>query len=312
MTADDDRPIAASLIHAEACLAAGNSAAALDAARRVLARDPEEREALELVVRALLARGDLAAADKAARELIAAHPDEAAGHRLLSLTAHDRKMKKLARAEARKAVALEPEEPANHLALALAAELADDYPAAEESYRKSLELMPGYVVAKTRYADFLLARGRKDEARALVAEAGEEAPDDIDVIVVRGLLALRDGHVDKAHDHAVWALGIDAMDPSAVNLLAQVKMRKNPVLGLWWRYAVAMGRFSFRMQILIVVALYFGWRLLYGAVFAHLPQPLPAVLLALWLGFCVLTWLGPSLLKRMVRRELKAVRLRKF
>lgn len=309
---DDDEPPAASLAQAEAYLAAGNSTAALDAARRLLARDPEEREALELVVRALLAKGDLKGADEAARDLIAAHPDEAAGHRLLALTAHDRKMKKLARAEARKAVALEPEQPANHLALALAAELADDFAAAEESYRKSLELMPDYVAAKTRYADFLLARGRKDEAESLVKEAGAEAPDDIEVIVMRGLLALRQGRIEEAHDHAVWALGIDAVDPGALNLMAQVKMRKNPILGLWWRYAVAMGRFSFRMQIVIVIALYFGWRLLYGMVFKHLPEPLPLLIAGLWLGFCVLTWLGPSLLKRMVKRELKAVQLRRF
>jgi hypothetical protein len=172
--------------------------------------------------------------------------------------------------------------------------------------------LSGIYGAKAQYADFLLARGRTGEAKMLLAEASDEAPGDINVIILRGNIALRDGRIDEAYDNALWALQHDAMDPQAIHLMAQVKMRKNPILGIWWRYASMMGRFTRKQQIFICIALYLGWQFAYRGFIKGLPPPIPVIVAVSWIGFCILTWVGPSILNRMIRRELKSVRIKGF
>jgi tetratricopeptide (TPR) repeat protein len=297
---------------AEAYLAAGNADAAIGAAKEALQRSPDDIYALDILTRGFLTKRDYRGAEATARDLVAAAPDFPGAHRLLAVAALAQEKKDLAIAEAQKAVELDPFEPANYLNLALAHELRDEFEECEAAYRKALRLSPGYTDAKARYADFLLARGRIDEARTFLEEATGEAPGDTDVIILRGTMALRDGRIDEAYENALWALQQDAMDPQAIHLMAQVKMRKNPILGIWWRYAVLMGRFTNKQQILICIGIYILWQFTYRVLLKGFPSPIPEASAILWIAFCILTWTGPAILRRMVRRELKSVEIKGF
>jgi tetratricopeptide (TPR) repeat protein len=300
------------LYAAETYLTAGNADAAIETVREILKRLPDDVDALEILARGHLAKNDNDGADAAARELLAAAPDSATAHRLLAITSLGKKKKDLAKEEARKAIELEPYEAANHLTLALVCEQRDEFIECEKAYKESLELYPEYTVAKAHYADFLLARGRLDEAKLLLEEASSEAPGDSSVVILRGNIALRDGRIDEAYGNALWALQQDAMDPQAIQLMAQVKMRKNPILGIWWRYAAMMGRFTRKQQIFICIGIYFAWQFAYRGFLKNLPPPIPLVSALIWISFCILTWVGPGILRRMINKELKSIEIKNF
>ena len=54
-----------------------------------------------------------------------------------------------------------------------------------------------------------------------------------------------------------------------------------------------------------------AWRFFYSAVYAAI-GPVAVVFLLAWLVFCVLTWIGPTILNRMVKKELKTVQIKPF
>lgn len=296
---------------ADAYLQSGNYDAAIETAKTILAREPEDADALCILSNAYLSKGDLTSAGRVARELIAFDPELDAGHRALAVCLLNETKLKPALESARQAVACDSSEAGNHVILALVLDELTKFDDAEQAYREALELEPDHVYAKTSYANFLLSRGRDDEAATLAAEVSQEIPDDIETILLRGRMALRDGDVDEARNNVMWALQQDATDHAALHLLAQIKMRKNPLLGLWWRYAIWMERFTTLQRWLLVIGLYVAWRFLFASV-AVVLGPLAILLALAWLVFCVLTWIGPWLLNRMVRRELKSVEIKPF
>ena len=196
--------------------------------------------------------------------------------------------------------------------LAQIQERANDFPGAEETLRAAISEFPWYHDLKTTYANFLVNRGRMKEANAVFEEVSEEAPGDIDVIILRGTMALRESRIDEAYENAMWALNEDATDPAAVQLLAQVKMRRNPILGLGWRYAAWISKFTNRQIIMIIIGIWLIWQVVFRGLLKQLPAPIPVMSALAWFAFCVLTWVSPLILKHMVKKELESVRIRDF
>src|SRR5579884_376393 len=75
------------------------------------------------------------------------------------------------------------------LATALGAEEGGDLPLACEHYRRALELDPGHVKCRADYGHLLLRLGQTEEGLALLREAADQAPEDIEVLnkLVKGL-----------------------------------------------------------------------------------------------------------------------------
>lgn len=81
------------------------------------------------------------------------------------------------KAAAEKALALDPAHAEAHASLGLARMFLDrDFAAAEQSFRRAIELKPGAVTAHHRYAQLLAAQGRFDEALAEAKRATELDP----------------------------------------------------------------------------------------------------------------------------------------
>jgi tetratricopeptide (TPR) repeat protein len=83
----------------------------------------------------------------------------------------------LAHAAAARALELDPDLAEGHASLAFATMYYDwDWPRADESFRRSITLHPGYATARQWYADFLSDLGRIDESFAEVERAVELDP----------------------------------------------------------------------------------------------------------------------------------------
>jgi serine/threonine-protein kinase len=95
----------------------------------------------------------------------------------------------LAKAAARKALQLEDTLPEAHVALAYAQFLYDwDWEAAEKRFARALELAPGSAAAHERFAWYLIARGRLEEAQQRMQQARRLDP--LNPATVLGLSAV--------------------------------------------------------------------------------------------------------------------------
>lgn len=303
----------------------------------------DDREYENLIERARLyyRRGDLQGARGLAEQALAIEPDDEWAHALLANILVDAELMGPARVEAQTAVALEPELALAHHALGRVEFAERNLEAAEASLQRAVELEPHeatYYIAlialrrvleKPTEAlieraleldpndpEVLTARAyaaydqRKfDEAEQYAREALEEDPEEADSLAAMGWILLAQGRVAEAHEHARMSLTINPTDRDALRLLGGIKARRNPFLGLWWRYSMWMSTIGDTRSIAVLVVAFIIYRLAATMAddFGH-PE-LATIIRYVWLGLVAYTWIGPAVWSRMLEKDLAKVRL---
>lgn len=290
----------------------GQHDGAIESLRRVLAEDPDHAEAHALLSLVLLGQRRLHAAGYEADAALALEP-----HAPLSLLASANVLiarRRLGEAEER---LLELRRVAPGMAeglrrLAGLRSLQGRREEAGELLAEALRLDPEDVGVLTDLGEWHLEQGRLDAAEDLAQRALEMEPESPDALVLQGHVLLRRGDLEAAREHALWALRSDPADPASLHLLTAIKARRNPVLGLWWRYSVWMGSFGDGRIILVLLVAYALYR--FAVITAdHLGQPgLAGAVSFAWLAIVAYTWFGPALFERSLRKELAQVELRDF
>jgi tetratricopeptide (TPR) repeat protein len=299
------------LFVAETMLGAGNAMKALQAVEAILGEDPENQQALALAARCRMALDQWDEAETAVTTLIA--PDEPQGYLLRAAMADRNKPRgKKTLAATAEALRMVPDNAFAWHLKAVAHENLGKYQDAEAAYRQSLEFGPDDADYLSAFADFLAKTGRKQEAADLMARARELEPDNNSVLVASGTEDLRAGRKADALDKALWALRQDANDPNAIRLLVSIKTAQNPVMGIWWRWASFMERLSSGQRWAFIIGLYFAWQAFSRTILRQAPPWAQMTAIALWLGFCVLTWVGPGIFRRAIARELAKVAVKRF
>lgn len=298
---------------------------------------------LELAQR-LISIGQLNGAVEQLRQVLSDDPDHPDAHALMALVLHDQLRLHAAEHEAHLAVTLEPEgylpllasgvillarrrlqeaqERFEHLQsldptapqplrmLARVRALQGRRKEAKPLLDQALELDPEDVETLTDLGQWHLDTGDRLGAEKWARRALEIEPEDQEALVLMGHILLREGRTEEAREHAVWALQKDPGDRGALILLSSVKARKNPLLGLWWRYSVWMGSLGAGRAIFVLLVAYVLYR--FGVITAgHMEQEnLGGLLRMVWLAIVAYTWFGPALFSRSVQRELAEVTLR--
>lgn len=295
------------------------------------------------LARRLMAIGQLDGALEQLRQVLAEDPDHADAHALMALLLHDQRRLHAAEHEAGMALTLEPEgylpllaSGLVHLArrrfqqaqqrfeqlqamaptlaqplqmLARVHSLQGHRQKAKELLDQALRLDPEDVDLLTDLGQWHLDRGDRAEAERWARKALGTEPEDPDALVLMGQVLLRQGRTEEAREHAVWALRKDPSDRGALILMSSVKARKNPVLGLWWRYSAWMGALGEGRAIFVLLIAFVLYR--FSVITAgHMEhEGLAGMLQMVWLGIVAYTWFGPALFHRSLRRELADVRL---
>jgi Tfp pilus assembly protein PilF len=306
----DQATILAELNAAEALAAAGNLRAALSRVQTLFGQGANDARVL---TRCAIYEYGLKNPKQAHQAVLAAleqNPNYALAHRVLGIVLA--KLQNFGSAEAamREAIRLEPDEAFHHLALAQLLEQLDKCAPAEESYRKALALAPEHADMMSSLGRFLAGRRRFDEAAPLIVRALEAAPDDPAILYAAGQIALAQNRDDDARDYATAILQQDGAHEGALELLVQLRAKRGWFMGVWWRWAMLMSRMSGFSRGVLIVGLLFGAQIFFRALKTVLPPPLLIGCLVLWVGFCILTWVGPSIYKRMLAKEMKKVQLR--
>jgi tetratricopeptide (TPR) repeat protein len=293
---------------ARALLSAGNPAGALSELKNVFANDPNSIDGHLIAAKAYLRQQKFAQAEGAARNVLKQEAENFNALAIIAGVYSMQKKHKKGRPFADDLIRLYPDDAIGFLNRAIFNEQAGRYKDAEADYLAALDRDPGGTTnTRALYADFLLDRGKLDDAGRLTQELTGEDAGSVEVAVLRGNVALREGRTDDAREDALWALSQEPENLHAQHLMASIKMKTSPLMGLWWRYAVWIGKFTFRQRIAIVIGLMLAIRLL-----RFIAGPLAPVIALVWIIFCITTWIGPWMMRRMVNKELKSVEIKPF
>lgn len=299
-----------SLSRAHALIAAGNLDGAIDDIKAVLAAHPDHAFAQALLAACFFDKGFAKDALKEAEIALARDPRLIFGHRIAGL-AHLR-LKNFNEAEAaiRRAIELDPDDPESHRLLGIFFDSHAKLNEARAAFEEALRLDPEDPSVIASYADFLIDKGEIDAAEKMLRNAPDYVADTETLIIARGKIALRRGRLEEAHELALWALKHDAQNEAALNLLGQTKLKQNPLMAIWWRWAMFMQRFDGKTRVFIILGLWLAYNVASRTVLRVAPGPVQIGAAIAWVGFCILTWVGPAILGRMVQKELESVRIK--
>lgn len=138
------------------------------------------REAFEVAMR-LHRQGRLREAEHIYRQILAQDPNEPDALQLLGLIAHDQGRSSEAVELIGRAIAINPSVAAYHNNLGIALRGAGNAEAATDVYRRAIQLQPDYADAHYNLANLLHARGRTDEAIISYRRALELKPNSVNV-----------------------------------------------------------------------------------------------------------------------------------
>lgn len=199
-----------------------------DLALTALSALPPERQSLQyLKVRGAmrLSVGQTEAALQDIRALLAANPHDADALALHSILALSQNRKAEAEALAGEAVAADSRSAAAHSALSYARQGHFDLEQALASAERAAQLAPDDALVWARLAELQLALGRRGESRDSAAEAFQLDPDLERTQTVAGFSQLFDTEIGQARHSFETAIGLDSSSPLARLGLGLAKIR---------------------------------------------------------------------------------------
>lgn len=281
---------------------------AIDELKRQLAMTPADAMAHALLASCLLAKGRVHAAEYEVAEALRLDPGSTFASLTLArvLTLRNRWSEALRLCS--EVLAADPTDVDAHLLRAEVSLLTGDRPQALSSLRAAMALQPDDISVMRSVADYYLRVGDLAQAehfaRAVLAQHAEDA--DGHLLMARVCL-LRD-EVDLAEQHAVTAIAADPDSHEALGALADVKTRRSPLLGMWWRWNAWMQRFGVRGMVSVLVGAFIVFNLTALVAEDLGYRSASAVIHLLWFVLAVYSWVAIPLYQRRLRAELEKFR----
>jgi Flp pilus assembly protein TadD len=288
----------------------GNYAGAIEQLRQALAADPTDADAHALLAVCLHATKRLYAAEYEAQQALSAAPELPAGHLAAGGIQLTRRRFAAAERHLQEALALDPTDATAYRMLANVYDAWDRRQLVEPTLRQGLQHAPDNPELIADLGLHLLHAGKLDEAEAHAREALAIDAACADAVLLMGQVLLRRGDIEGAREQALLCLRGDANYTPALHLLCAAKMRDNPFLGIWWRFAVWMGRFGNTNTLVVIIGSYVVYRLAGQLLEDSGHGDLATLLSILWLILCAYSWAAAGLFQKMLKKELETVRLR--
>lgn len=302
----NDNRIEQLLIHANQQLHHGDTYGAIDSLKQLLSYEPDIADAHALLAICLFHSKRLEAAKYEAGIALQLAPDSSFSHYAQGVILTAARQFTVAEDNLNQAIQLEPTNATYLLAkanlLTLCGKNKQVLPLLEQAIATEPELVDCYVAL----GEYYLERGDYKKAQTYATEAMHLDSDDQDAITLMGSIHLQLGNMDEAKDHALWALSHNAMAVKPLFLMSAIKAKQSIWLGLWWRFNSFMSKIGEAKQILILISLYFFYRL-GDQLFSDLEMSNAATICTItWLAFCVYSWMGPVIFHRSLAKELQS------
>lgn len=270
--------------------------------RQALAADPDNALAHSLLALCLSDMEQYQEATREARHGVHLEPDSRFSHYALAYVLCDRERLEEARRAIQEAIRLDPDDAQNFGLLAGIEYKSRDWPKALEAAEMGLRLDPEEVACTNIQAMALVNLGRKAEAGRTIDAALQRDPENPVVHANMGWTLLHRGEPRQAMEHFREALRLDpGMEWARAGIIEAMKAR-NFIYRWLLAYFLWMTRLSHKAQWGVIIGLYVGYRLLRGLARSN-PELAPYLypLLAAYLIFGLLTWIGEPLFNLLLR-----------
>ncbi len=306
-----DREIERLWERAEQQLRLGHTDGAIEGLRQLLSLDPDLGRAHALLGICLLTKRRLEAAHHEIGLALTLDPEDALTRYAAAEVLMAQRRFREAEGHVQALLAIDATVPAYHRTQARLYDLTERQDARLAALDKALEMDPEDPETLSDLAECWLERNDLERAEALSDEALRLAPESPDAHTAKGRLCLRRDRVEEAREHALQALRADPGDLGALQLIAAVKARKSPLLGLWWRYNSWMTTLGATRSILVLLGAFLVYRILTIATQDAGQSGLALCVQIAWLGIVAYTFVGPGLFRRALNKEIAEVSLKR-
>ena len=295
---------------AERQIDSGNPRAAVETLRQILAEDPEAAYPHALIAFALIGTKRLHAAEVEAAHALAIDPGAPSSHFAMAEVRFAQTRLPEAEVHLNQALAIDPELVGARVQLAEIHKLNARRDLARGELMQALSVQPCSAGALTALAQLDILEGNLGEAEHRLRSVLAELPMHSAATIAMGHLLLQRGDLEAAREHAIVVIQRNPNSPSALQLLASIKARKNPIIGSWWRYAVWMERHGESAQIGLLLGAFFFYRVLVAYTTNTGNEPLRTLVDGVWFGIVAYSWFAPLIFMRLLRKEIGEVKLR--
>ncbi|MBK6740575.1 MAG: tetratricopeptide repeat protein [Haliea sp.] len=132
----------------------------------------------------------------------------------------------------------------------------EDSSGAQEALERAAELEPDNPRVVVAFGELYLSRGDVDKARECALAALQRDAQLEDANILMGQVELRCGNLENAADSARFVIMHNPESAAALKLLADVKVRGNPVMGAWWRFNAFLSSLSRLKGVLVLICGY--------------------------------------------------------
>jgi tetratricopeptide (TPR) repeat protein len=270
--------------------------------RRALADDPDEGYAHALLALCLAEREQFPEASEEAQRAVHLGPDDPFAHYATAKVWYDRNHLDAAADAIAESIRLDPADADHHSLLAAVRFDQKRWQDALDSAEQGLQTDPEHVGCTNLRAMALVKLGRKAEAGATIETALARNPENSVTHANQGWTLIERGDYGKALEHFRESLRLDPANEWARQGIIEALKAKNVVYALVLRYFLWMSRLSSGVQWGIILAGYFGNRIL-GSIAEKSPELAPWIwpVRIVYLAFVFLTWCADPLFNLLLR-----------
>lgn len=282
-------------------LAQGRSELAESELRQSLASDPNDPTAHALLAACLCDEKKYQEATEEAEQAVHLAPDLAYVHYVLGHVLYHRDRLKEARQAANTAIQLDPSDAA-YFGLLAAIELDQKHwKEALSAAEKGLEAEPDHIRCTNLRAMALTNLGRREEAGLTIETALQHDPDNAFTHANQGWTLISQGRPKDALIHFREALRLEPnLEWARAGIIEAMKAR-NFVYRWLLHWFLFMARLSTKVQILLVLGIVFGQKIIADAARGTVLEPLVPFLIFGYLGLVWMTWCGSTLFNLLLR-----------
>ncbi|HEV2694850.1 MAG TPA: tetratricopeptide repeat protein [Verrucomicrobiae bacterium] len=270
--------------------------------RQVLAVDPNDAYAHALLALCLVHAGKYEEAANEARQAIHLGPDFSFAHYAHAQVLFKRNRFGEALMAINEAIRLDPDDADYHAVLANIHLQESRWRDALNAAEQGLQFDPEHIGCTNLRAMAMVKLGDKQGAGRTIDTALSKNPDNSLTHANQGWTLLEKGDAKKAAEHFREALRLDPQNDWARQGIIEALKARNIIYAVMLKYFLWMAKFSQRGQWGILLAGYFGNRLL-GVIAHENPALAPWILplRILYIVFALMTWLAYPLFNLLLR-----------
>lgn len=171
--------------------------------------------------------------------------------------------------------------------------------------QKISALNPDSVKTAFAFANYYFQTGDNNKAMEFTVSALGMDAQHLSTNVLMGRLQLIQGNITEADYHARLAIMLNPSSKEALALFADVKVRSNIFLGLWWKFNTKVSRMKPLNQVAVLIFGYVFFNLLSNIVYdLGYPQSSNMISYA-WLAIVIYSWVAIPIYQRMLSKEIQ-------